>query len=272
MKSYVINLDRSPDRLKFFQEQANTFGLSFERVSAIDGQHLSPQDVREIQSESPEFQPLDSGNIGLYLSHKKCWQSLVESGAPHVAVFEDDAVLSPSISNTLRAIDEQRPNFDIIKLETSLRKIVCLREAIELSSGDKLQRLLSWHGGTAGYVISLACADRILQEKRPVPGIIDQTLFHPFSTVSSQFNIQQLNPAACIQSQFLAEENAKVFSSTLGRPRTRAKFFRYGPWIDASRMVRRQVESLRRHILARRADNEQIVIPFGATQRSRRAA
>jgi glycosyl transferase family 25 len=35
--AYVINLDRSTDRLAFMHQQAERFGLPFERVPAIDG-------------------------------------------------------------------------------------------------------------------------------------------------------------------------------------------------------------------------------------------
>ena len=37
MKCYLINLDRSPDRLAFFTQQAASSGIVFERMSAIDG-------------------------------------------------------------------------------------------------------------------------------------------------------------------------------------------------------------------------------------------
>ncbi len=272
MQSYVINLDRSPDRLEFMQEQANRFGLELERIPAIDGQQLPSEVVDDIQSTVSAFQPVDTGNIGLFLSHKLAWRALLDSGDLHAAVFEDDAVLAPTIGQTLNAIDECLPEFDIIKLETTLRKVVCSRQTTRLSSGDSLKPLLSWHGGTAGYVISRRGAVKMLSEQREVPGIIDQIMFHPSSPLTSGFDIQQLNPAACIQSQFLPKEGSTIFESTLGKPGTGGRLFRYGFWIDARRLVRRQMESLRRRSLASEEDNEEIVVPFTATQQTRRAA
>lgn len=272
MQCYVINLDRSPDRLKFMQDQAEVVGLEFARISAIDGKQLPQDFVENIQSSSSEFQPVDRGNIGLFLSHKLAWQALIDSGNPQAAVFEDDAILSPTINQTLYAIDQRQPEFDIIKLETTLRKIVCSRQSIELGSGDSLRKLLSWHGGTAGYVISQRGAKRMLSEEREVPGIIDQIMFHPRSPITSKFNIQQLNPAACIQSQFLPKESSTVFGSTLGKPGTGGRLFRYGPWVDARRLVRRQLESLRRRSLANRPANEELIVSFAAMQLDRRTA
>ena len=124
MNVYLINLDRSPERLHFFAEQTVAGGIEFERISAIDGRQLSSQELAAAVSTKFEFQPINACEIGLFLSHKRAWEKLVASGKPHAAIFEDDAVLSTSIRSIFDAIDKNNVQFDVIKLESTLRKVV----------------------------------------------------------------------------------------------------------------------------------------------------
>ena len=272
MQSYVINLDRSPDRLRYFQQQAASIGLAFERIAAVDGKQLSDDQIAEVRSTSFQFQPIDVGNIGLLRSHQMAWQRLLDSDQPHAAVFEDDVILAPSIARTLTAIDARQPEFDVIKLETTLRRVVCSKQSVALDSGDELKSLLTWHGGTAGYVISRRGAEHLLARKRETSDIIDLVMFHPRSRIAKGLDIRQLVPAACIQSQFMPRQDNPIFDSTLGKPTVGDHLLRYGIWIDARRFVRRQFESLRLRVLAKRSDNEQRFIPYVMSQQWRRAA
>lgn len=272
MKAYLINLDRSPDRLSFFQSQADRLGMPFERISAVDGKKLTPGQLASAVSQTFEFQPINAGEIGLFMSHKRVWERLLASGAPHAAVFEDDAQLSASVVSALAAIDREAPSFDVIKLETTLRQTVCRRDSQELSSGHSLQKLLSWHGGTAGYVISADCARRMLTLKMLLSDPIDQVMFNPISKISSQLDLRQLNPAVCIQQDILQASDAAKFGTTIDRNLTRHGLFRHGPVIDARRMFKKMQERLRRKRMAADPANSLSVIPFADSTASSRAA
>ena len=272
MHAYVINLDRSPDRLQFVQQQADRYDIEFERVAAVDGKQLSADQLAALSSPSFEFQPLNTSEIALFTSQKLAWQKLVDSGRKHAAVFEDDVVLSPHIRATFDAIDAYPHAFDVIKLETTLRRVVCSRQGHRLASGDMLHPLLTWHGGAAGYVISAECAKRLLKIKERVSDPADQVLFNPLSSVSSQLEILQLNPAACIQKDILERDAPDAFGTTLQRDTNSGRLFRHGPLIDLNRLIKKQRESLRRRLLARNPENIQSVIPFASATQNRRAA
>lgn len=272
MRAFVINLDRSPDRLASFADQANRFGIDFERIEAFDGKKLTAEQLMEFRSRQAQFQPIDDGNIGLMLSHQKAWKSLLAGGDQCAAIFEDDVVMSSTIARALESIDRTNGDFDIIKLETTLRKVVCSGETSTLSPQHRMQPLLTWHGGTAGYVISRKCAARLLIDRDKITDIIDLTLFHPRSRITRKFNIQQLIPAVCVQSQFLAEQRGPEFESTLGKPSVDSHLLRYGIWVDAKRFVRRQHESIRRRWLARQTSNEELVVPLSGSDALGRAA
>ena len=272
MNMYLINLDRSIDRLDFFTRQTDALGMKFERISAVDGRRLSAEEMAAAIAPSFEFQPINSAEIGLFMSHKLAWQKLIASGEPHAAVFEDDVVLAASMRSVMDAIDREVRDFDVIKLETTLRQVVCLRKSAPLSSGNTLRQLLTWHGGTAGYVISAGCAERLLGLKDKLADPVDQVMFNPMSRVCAQLRILQLNPAACIQKDILNEVDSVAFGTTIDRNATVGRLFRHGPLIDLRRMLKKQIERQRRRWLAIQKQNLQAVIPFETLEQVRRAA
>lgn len=272
MQTYLINLDRSPDRLAFFKQQATANDIHFERIAAVDGKTLTINALQDAVASSFQFQPINTAEIGLFMSHKAAWQKLVDSRQPHAAIFEDDAMLSPSIKHVFDCIDADQPVFDIIKLETTLRQVVCERRLTPLSSDFMLQKLLSWHGGTAGYIISSTCARKMLSRMEKLADPVDQVLFNPMSNVSSSLQIFQVNPAVCIQKDMLADSSDSRFGSTIDRTVARGQLFRHGALIDLRRQFKKQLERSRRWWLARKTDNVQSVIPFESSRQLKRAS
>jgi glycosyl transferase family 25 len=272
MKSYVINLDRCPDRLVCFEEQAKQVGIEFTRLRAIDARELLPEIVDDPKWKSFQFQPIDLGNLGLLLSHRQAWQELVDSELPHATIFEDDVRLGSNIRSVFDGIDRGDYPFDILKLETTLRRVICSERGESVAPENEMKNLLSWHGGTAGYVISRQAAERLISRWDTMNDIIDLTLFHPESRSVAGLEIKQLVPAVCIQSQFLDASSLPVFASTLGKPATHSRFFRYGPWTDLKRLARRHRDSMRRRTLKRSPSNREMVIPFGDSIQERQAA
>jgi len=265
VKVYVINLDRCSERLRFFERQASTAEIAFDRISAVDGRNLSEEALAAAVAPKFEFQPINAGEIGLFMSHKKAWQKLIDSGEPHAVVFEDDVVLSHSIRSVFEAIDSSTPKFDVIKLESTLRLVVCNRHSTTLTADCELKQLLTWHGGTAGYIISAECAQRLLKLRSKLADPIDQVMFNPLSQVSCQLNILQLNPAACIQKDILEKDSSNAFGTTIDRDVSNGRFFRHGPLIDFRRLQRKLTERLRRKRLARHPEKIQLIIPFQKT-------
>ena len=81
MLRLVVNLDRSPDRWKAIKTQLDQLQIPVERLEAVDGKLLSEEDVEKLTS-SVHFsmgRDLERGEIGCFLSHRKCWKKLVDS-------------------------------------------------------------------------------------------------------------------------------------------------------------------------------------------------
>src|SRR5690606_6601546 len=86
---YLINLDRSPVRLRLFTEQAQSLGLAFERIAAVDGDMLSEEECSAYQSEGIAGR-VTGAELACCLSHRRVWQTVHVRGEPWGIVFEDD--------------------------------------------------------------------------------------------------------------------------------------------------------------------------------------
>jgi glycosyl transferase family 25 len=268
MKTYLINLDRSPDRLEFFQNQANSVGITFERISAIDGRLLPETTWRSIVDKRFEFQPINVYEVACFLSHKAIWERIVRDRIAMAAIFEDDAILAPQIADTFRSIENAETSFDVIKLETTLRSVVLTESNVSLATGESLHGLRSWHGGTAGYVVSLEGARKLSKATNFISDQIDQAMFNPLSKISSSLNILQCKPAICIQKELLHRGQPATFASTIERKNTRSRLFRHGVLIDLRRLVKKLQQKALAKRLAKQPENIQVVVQMSSLEQA----
>ena len=110
---FVINLAGSEVRLRSAREQLKEAGLPCNRIEAVDGRGRQPEDFPQYDAGEAlrHFgRGLKSGEIGCYLSHIAAAQALIDTGAPHGLILEDDFVSLPgawqSVSETLQALAE----------------------------------------------------------------------------------------------------------------------------------------------------------------------
>lgn len=272
---YLINLDRSPERLAHFAAQARAQGLAFERIPAVDGRLVDAAERQRCLATRFEFQPLNPGEMGVFLSHRAAWTRLVDSGEPRAAVFEDDVALAPDTAAALDALDgpealcDGPAAADIVKLETTDRPVVLgepvgMGLARPLPLGHQLRALRSWHGGAAGYVITQACAQHLLQATWPLADPVDQVLFNPMSSISARLQLLQLCPALCIQQNILdRSQTSGVFGTTIDRHQTRGRLLRHGLVIDLKRAWTKHRERRRRRQLAKQPGMSLETVAFG---------
>lgn len=269
MKIFVINMDRSPERLQHFREQADAVGVEFDRLPAVDGRALSQGEVDSQTDPKFEFKPLSRAEFGVFSSHRNAWRQLVESSEPCTAVFEDDVLLAPELKDALQAIENLSEAFDVIKLETTFRKVVIERSSIAAGSDVQLHRLLTWHGGAAGYVVSRSGAQKLLNLLSRIADPVDQVLFNPLSRICKSLNVLQAIPALCVQNDILARVSGEGqdFGSTIQQRRTWGQIFRFGPATDLFRLWSKIQERHRRQRLARDPANQLTSIEYAAYTR-----
>jgi GR25 family glycosyltransferase involved in LPS biosynthesis len=94
--TFVINLNRSTDRMQAFDENAKALGMQYVRWEGTDGRSMTKHQREAVASRwCSSGVTCTPGVIGCYLSHKSLWERIAsQSDSPHdwYMIFEDDAL------------------------------------------------------------------------------------------------------------------------------------------------------------------------------------
>ncbi|CAK9015568.1 unnamed protein product [Durusdinium trenchii] len=122
---FVVNLDRSPHRLKDMRHEVQRCGLRARRMAATDGRHRVVRrsrarpylrDLTSFALRWDEARPAIGvamtaaeerhfvGYVGSWLSHTRVVRQGLEEGSPFVVVLEDDQVLNPDMNSVMEDI------------------------------------------------------------------------------------------------------------------------------------------------------------------------
>lgn len=105
MKTYVINLDRNPERMAFVRRQLERLGIAFERFPAVWGKGLSSEERKRgfsrIRSFIASKKRLSDAEIGVSMSHVGVYRRMLADGIPYALVFEDDVILGEGFADAL---------------------------------------------------------------------------------------------------------------------------------------------------------------------------
>jgi len=129
-ETYLINLDRRPDRLERFMhtyDNSDMRNIKLKRIAAVDGSDLDISKVplsdvargelKQIETtgfRSKHYQ-LTRGAIGCYLSHVKVWKDIVDNNHNAGLIFEDDVNVPVSLREKIIVSMEHIPkDWDII--------------------------------------------------------------------------------------------------------------------------------------------------------------
>lgn len=198
MISYIINLDRSTERISFVAKQFDELGVEYERVSAVDAVSLGAV-VEGYQRNFNDWPRLYPPEVACFLSHVICWRRIASGSDAYGAVFEDDIILSPKILPFLKS-HNLPSKIDVLKIETFLCELSLKRFDSVRVQGEKAYRLNSFHPGTAGYIISKSSASKLL--KIIEAGIncpVDHFLFDNNVNFKNSINVFQLSIGLCVQ-------------------------------------------------------------------------
>ena len=242
---YLINLDRSPERLEYFLEQANAVGLELVRVAAVDGNELDEDTKATLFARRTGKLPLGPGEMGCFLSHRKVWARILADGVDWGFVAEDDIHFC-NASRFFCNIDWLPQHADVIKAETTRQRIHLYTIVESTPFGHELHKLKSYHGGAAGYFVSRLGAEILLEETSDKCDPVDLVIFHEDFGVTKSLRILQLDPAICVQDYLLGgpgkleslldsdRELSRKEQGLQGKPEGIAKV-----WRELSRPVKR---------------------------------
>jgi glycosyl transferase, family 25 len=170
MKVFVINLDRSPDRLARMEEQARNIGFSFERVPAIDGRTMTQPFLGNTFDGL-----LTPGEVGCYASHLLCCQKIGEQNLPYAMVLEDDATLAPKAITIASYAAQIAPRgWDYIHLSANPTRHATFTLAALGDGHDLVRYSLRPPYNATAYLMSAAGAQKFLAPRhRELPNDCD---------------------------------------------------------------------------------------------------
>jgi glycosyl transferase family 25 len=227
LKAYLINLDRSEDRLAHMRQQLGRLGVDFERIAAIDGAVMAEDALAAFQRARPsKHEGWLPGEVGCFLSHFEAWSRIAAGEEPWGAVFEDDLRVSPDLPRLLASPDWIPADADAVRLEANRSMRLRRPRRIAVTPGRHLFTAVSGTTGSGAYVLSRAAAERLIQTPTEMHSSVDEFLFKPKkSAVAKGLRRFQVVPAVCVQVG-LAEGREGALKSLIRKRNTFGRGYR----------------------------------------------
>ena len=179
LQTWVINLDRAPERLERIRSQLQRLQLPFTRLPAVDARALTPTQrglldepaYRRKHGMSPVL-----GELGCYLSHVEIVRLFLQSDAEFALVLEDDALLLDSLPAVLQGLMRHADRWDMVKLSAVHSGTPV--PVLEVAPGHQLAVMLSRCTGSSAYLMNrraaTAYAQGLLPMSLPYDHVFDQ--------------------------------------------------------------------------------------------------
>ena len=198
VRTWVINLDRAPDRLRRIRDQLQHLGLPFTRLAAVDARALTPAQraalddagYRRRHGKTPLL-----GELGCYLSHVAVLRDFLAGEAAFALVLEDDVLLHDSLPAVLRGLVAAAPRWDMVKLSAVHSGTPV--PVLEVAPGHRLAVMLSRCTGSSAYLVNRRAAQAYLRER---DGLLPMQL--PYDHVFDQgwrfgLKVRLVTPTPC---------------------------------------------------------------------------
>lgn len=213
LKAFLINLDRSADRLAHVERQFRVIGGAFTRVAAVDGPNLEPRELADFARQRPAHARWTPGELGCFLSHLHVWRKIASGEDEAAAVFEDDIHVARDLKALLASGDWMPSDADLVRLEANRKLLLRDGRSIGVAPGRRVYRMASGTWGSAGYIITRAAAAKLSESRPELHHPVDIFLFKPGrSQIASELACYQIVPAVCIQTQVHAGAQTELQS------------------------------------------------------------
>ena len=209
MLTLVINLNRSKERLQKIKARLNELNVGFERIEAFDGSNLNNDEYRALTY--PYNHPcrirftreLTKGEVGCFISHRKCWEKLVESNDNYAVILEDDLYISDEAKQFLTNLDWIPQNIGLIRLSsfycTNNRLYIKDKSVLNSHNEYSIAKTLRYAIGTQCYVISKEFAKMAIEMSNKFECPVDEFLFNRLFEFANTCESWQLIPSVICQ-------------------------------------------------------------------------
>ena len=205
LQTWMINLDRAPERLVRINAQLQRLKLPYKRLAAVDAQALTP--AQKSALDEPAFHQKHGmtpvpGELGCYLSHVEVMRSFLASDAEFALVLEDDVLLQDSLPAVLHGLMQHPTRWDVAKLSAVHRGTP--QPYLDVAPGHQLAVMLSRCTGSSAYLLNRYAARAYLREPG---GLLPMQL--PYDHVFDQgwrfgIKVRLVTPTPCGHDEHIA--------------------------------------------------------------------
>jgi glycosyl transferase, family 25 len=239
--------------------QFSSVGMPVTRVAAVDCNDPAVAAEAARCEVGQNGRQMSAGAYACFQSHRRVWAMLVASGEAHAMVMEDDLLLAPGIGVYL---DDGwvPPGSDVVKLETVGVRVHVAAKVQDRAGPRALRRLMSYHSGMAGYVISSGAAAMLLDLTGQVSDPVDEVVFNPDRAHVPTIRLDQMIPAPVIQGD-------RPMAGSVRQPWAKASIVEHWdkaePVLQREGQGRRLLRRISHEIRAARSGSRYIVVPHG---------
>ncbi|QOL81465.1 glycosyltransferase family 25 protein [Pseudooceanicola spongiae] len=216
---YIVNLDRRQDRLEALGGQLDQMGLTWNRVSAVDGHAAPAGRVHPRIADSNHIIPMGRGSQARATTLLNlCETILSQPGKPTdgVVMLEDDAYLAQDFAAFCRDDSWIPDDFGLVQLEKRVegkpKKLLGAPVATlpGAATPRQLRRLYLRTGGSAAFYIRRSAMQKIVEGGFEIRFPTDHLLFSPnVSPVFAKIGVGMMTPGLAVQNLALDSDMSR---------------------------------------------------------------
>jgi glycosyl transferase, family 25 len=230
---FVLNLDRSADRMAWMTSQLAAFGMRYHRVAGIDGENADLDTAMRslgVRIGKPKGRRLARSEIACYLTHLTAIRQAIAQDCSAALILEDDAQILDDIPSVLDDFARFRDKPYILRLEP-------WHKAYWQVPVAKFARVDAFYTPDSFYFCTAYCLTRAAMER-----VIAQ-----LTEISAPFDIEIYSPrrsglTALICSPALAAQSNGRFDSLIQTERKASKFSGQSPFKRLKQRLRKRHE------------------------------
>jgi glycosyl transferase family 25 len=178
---FLINLDRSPERLALAHQSLTAAHIPYQRIPGFDANR---EDLSQCRIDLKAFQKTHGrveprkGEIGVYQSHLKALKFFIQSGKEFGVILEDDASPESCFFSSIIQLIKWKEAWDIVPLfHFHGGGPLVLRQ----TTGNKLTIHLAHISSAAAYMVNRNAATGLLAHMEIQRACVDHALFEKWT-------------------------------------------------------------------------------------------
>ncbi len=193
-KCFIIHLERAKERLHQVETIKKSFPKTFcEVVGAVDNIQLSEADLNSYympKKLSPEYPfALNKGEVACFLSHRLCWQRIIDMNLDAALIVEDDLEIEQrEFDKAFKLVTNKLEKNSYVRFPTKQREAVA--EVVLKDGQTTLFRPKVVGLKTTAQIVNVDAARRLLASSstfdRPVDSFLQMHWIHGVEMYSVQ--------------------------------------------------------------------------------------